>query len=428
MTLADISEAIIDCEHKTAPTQTVGIPSIRTTDIRNGRLLFFQANKVSEETYREWTERLEPRAGDLLIAREAPVGEVGIVPEGYRVCLGQRTVLVRPNKSKVIPRFLLYLLLTAEMRHLMISRAEGSITPHLNMSDIRALPLPELPRISEQQVVADFLGALDDKIELNRRMNETLDAIARAIFKSWFVDFDPIRAKTVPMKFLSKQTTGLFPQSFENSVLGQVPKGWAVGPIFKIAQLLSGGTPKTECQEYWGGKILWVSAKDVSQCRDQFLITTDRTITERGLAESATQIVPSFSTVVVARGATTGRMAMLGCEMAMNQTCYALVSKTDTPFALYCQLRHEIGRIVHTAHGSVFETITTSSFENCGVLLPPASVLHGFEECVSPMFVRMKSNLEESGTLEVMRDALLPKLLSGEVRVKHAEKIVESHA
>ena len=108
--LNNICLDIVDCEHKTAPIQNEGIPSIRTTDIKNGFLDFKSANKVSEETYKQWTQRLEPQPNDLILAREAPVGQVGIVPKGQRVCLGQRTVLIRPNQQKVYPFYLLYLL------------------------------------------------------------------------------------------------------------------------------------------------------------------------------------------------------------------------------------------------------------------------------------------------------------------------------
>src|SRR5439155_27376328 len=151
----------------------------------------------------------------------------------------------------------------------------------------------------------------DDKIDLNRRMNETLEAIARALFKSWFVDFDPVRAKAEGRDSgLPKHIAELFPDSFEESELGEVPKGWITGPILRQAKILSGGTPKTDRPDYWGGPILWASAKDVSQCPDAFLTSTERTITEKGLSESATELIPSSCTVVVARGATTGRMIL----------------------------------------------------------------------------------------------------------------------
>src|SRR5258708_27580561 len=158
-------------------------------------------------------------------------------------------------------------------------------------------------------------------------MNKTLEDIARAVFKSWFVNFESVRAKDegrVPG--MSKRILDLFPDSFEGSELGEIPKGWVTGPLLRQAKLLSGGTPKTGDPDYWCGSIPWASAKDISQCQETFLISTERTITEKGLKESATELIPSYCTVVVARGATTGRMVLLGREMAMNQTCYALAS------------------------------------------------------------------------------------------------------
>ena len=207
-------------------------------------------------------------------------------------------------------------------------------------------------------------------------MNETLEAMARAIFKSWFIDFDPVRAKAEGRDpGLPEHIANLFPDRFEDSELGEIPAEWEVGSILRQGRLLSGGTPKTDRKDYWDGDILWASAKDVSQCGQTFLVKTERTITHKGLEESATQLIPSFCTAVVARGATTGRMVMFGREMAMNQTCYALASITDTPFALYCHLRHEIDNLVHSAHGSVFDTITTSTFANSKIVLPPLSLL-----------------------------------------------------
>jgi type I restriction enzyme S subunit len=163
---------------------------------------------------------------------------------------------------------------------------------------------------------------------------------------------------------MDTDTATLFPDCFEGSELGEIPAGWGIGSILTQANLLSGGTPKTEKPEYWNGNILWASAKDVSQTRQTFLVKTERTITSKELGESATQLIPALGTVIVARGATTGRVALLGQEMAMNQTCYALVSSIGTPLALHCQLRQAIDALVHAAHGSVFDTITKSTFSH----------------------------------------------------------------
>ena len=165
--------------------------------------------------------------------------------------------------------------------------------PQPNLESLRRTTPVPLPPLSEQRAIAHILGTLDDKIELNRRMNETLEAMARALFKSWFVDFDPVRAK------MEGRDTGLpsrLPTSsprLVDSELGEIPEGWGVRPILALARLMSGGTPKTDRADYWGGPIAWASAKDVSQCPGTFLIDTERTISARGLEESATQIVPA---------------------------------------------------------------------------------------------------------------------------------------
>jgi type I restriction enzyme, S subunit len=164
-----------------------------------------------------------------------------------------------------------------------------------------------VPPVPEQQAIANILGALDDKIELNRRMNETQEGMARAIFKSWFVDFNPVRARVEGRDpGIPTHIAELFPASFIDSELGPIPHGWKIGSILEQADLLSGGTPKTEREDYWGGGIPWASAKDISQCRQTFLADTERSITRTGLEESATQLIPSYSTVIVARGAITG--------------------------------------------------------------------------------------------------------------------------
>jgi type I restriction enzyme S subunit len=241
---------------------------------------------------------------------------------------------------------------------------------------------------------------------------------------SWFVDFDPIRARAEGRDpGLPKLLADLFPDSFEDSELGGIPSGWSVGPILTQAQLLSGGTPKTDRPDYWDGDIPWAAAKDVSQCGQAFLVKTERLISRKGLEESAAQMIPRLATVVVARGATTGRMVLLGRQMAMNQTCYALESTSGTPFALYSTLRSEIDRLVQAAHGSVFDTITTSTFASSRVILPPTLVLKAYETLAAPLFDRVLITTEESPTLASIRDALLPKLISGALRIKDTEKL-----
>ncbi len=328
--------------------------------------------------------------------------------------LTQDTVKLEPKGSDVPLDYLYWLLRTPQYRNYCRAHATGTTNLGLAREDFLAFPAPEPTPI--QRRIVETLGTLDDKIELNRRMNETLEAMARALFKSWFVDFDPVRAKAEDRDLgLPKSIADLFPARLVDSELGEMPEGWGIGSILDQAKLLSGGTPRTDVPAYWGGAIPWASAKDVSQCGEAFLVGTERTITTRGLEESATQIIPALSTVVVARGATTGRMALLGRDMAMNQTCYGLATTTETPFALHCRLRHEMDALVHTAHGSVFDTITTKTFSTAKVVVVPPPLLRVFEGQAAPILQRVLRSAVESHTLAALRDTLLPKLISGEL-------------
>ena len=176
--LGDVLDKIIDCEHKTAP-ETVGevyAYSIGTPHLKEGRILYSQAKPISQETYLQWTKRGEPEAGDLILAREAPVGQVGLVGN-IRVALGQRTVLLKVNKKLCVPRYLHYKLISPRMQRLMQVWSEGSTVAHLNVKDIPKLDIGNLPPLSEQRRVAEILGSLDDKIEANNALIDSLEQL-----------------------------------------------------------------------------------------------------------------------------------------------------------------------------------------------------------------------------------------------------------
>ena len=397
-----------------------GIPSIMPQNIGDNRVVRDGIARITVEDAKRLNRYLV-RPGDIVYSRRGDVERRALIrgAEDGWLC-GTGCLRVRFGEGYIDSTFASYYLGDARVREWVVRHAHGATMPNLNTGILSALPFV-MPPLEKQRAIAHILGTLDDKIELNRQMNETLEAMARALFKSWFVDFDPVRAKAEGRDpGLLKPLADLFPDSFEDSELGEIPKGWQVGPILETACLLSGGTPKTDRDEYWSGSIPWASAKDVSQCGDSFLVETERMITARGLNESATQLIPALCSVVVARGATTGRMVVLGDAMAINQTCYALATTIGTPFALYCHLREEIPNLVHAAHGSVFDTITTSTFATSKVVIPPDRVFGEFERRVDPMFRRVMAGTKASRTLAALRDTLLPKLISGELRVKDA--------
>lgn len=414
---------VVDCPHATPKWTDSGVVVLRNQNIKGGRLDLSSPSFTDEEHYQGRVRRAVPQGGDIVMTREAPMGDVCQIPQGLRCCVGQRQVLLRPDPKKVDGRFLLFALQSPYLqRQIGWNEGTGSTVSNLRIPVLESLRVPT-PSLPDQIETAATLGALDDRIALLRETNTTLEAIAQALFKSWFVDFDPVRAKLQDLApaGMDEATAALFPDGFEDTTLGSVPRGWRVGSILDVANLLSGGTPKTDRSEFWGGDIAWASARDVSQASGSILVSTERTITSAGLERSATRLIPRLATVVVARGATTGRMVMFGREMAMNQTCYGLTSKLGAPVALYCLLRREIDALVNAAHGSVFDTITTSTFARSIVIQPPEIILARFEEIGRPLFERIAESTARVQTLATLRDILLPRLISGQLRLPEAE-------
>ena len=409
--LSEVTLSIIDCEHKTAPTQASGIPSIRTTNIKNGRLDLQSANRVSEETYREWTARMEPQEGDLILAREAPVGEVGIVPAGERICLGQRTVLLSPNPELAVPRYLLYLLITPPIQHELRARSEGSTTPHLNVGDIRAFDIPDLPSLHEQEHIAHILGTLDDKIELNRRMNQTLEAIARAIFKSWFIDFDPVHAKAEGREPVGMDpgTAALFPDGLQDSPLGKIPKGWKIGCVSDIAirrqqtikpEQIKAGTPYVALDDVPRRSIAldsWKEAEGIASAKSQFspgdvLFGKLRPYFHKVVAAPTDGVCSTDIVVVRAKQEKWSAFLLMLCSskefVAYNS---AVMTGTKMPRTNWRDM---------------------SKYE---MALPPDDLLPAFQVVALPLVRQIVKSIHESRVLSVARDSLLPRLLSGKV-------------
>ncbi|MFZ1830887.1 MAG: restriction endonuclease subunit S [Candidatus Competibacteraceae bacterium] len=188
--LADLCALIVDCEHKTAPTQEEGIPSIRTPNIGKGKLLLDGVYRVSEETYREWTRRAEPLPGDLILAREAPAGNVAVIPDNTKVCLGQRTVLIRPNRTVFEPEFLSWLLLQPKMQQKLLAHSRGATVQHVNMKDIRALHIEAIPPLSEQRRIVANVGDASEQTQrlesLYQKKLTALDALKKSLLHQAF--------------------------------------------------------------------------------------------------------------------------------------------------------------------------------------------------------------------------------------------------
>lgn len=368
------------------------------------------------------------REGDLIVtmtdlSKQADtLGYPAIVPKerGARFLHNQRLgkVIVK-KETELDSGFLFYLLRTAEYRQEVLASATGTTVKHTSPSRILAYEA-SIPPLPEQRAIASILGALDDKIELNRRINATLEAMARALFQSWFVDFDPVRAKLDGRQpvGMDAETAELFPDSFEESELGRIPKGWDVGPLSVKIELLSGGTPKTSEPDYWDGDIPWYSVKDAPAESDVWVIQTEKHVTKLGIENSAAQILPEGTTIISARG-TVGKLALVGTPMAMNQSCYGVRGvKGYADYFTYFALHRATAELQQRTHGTVFDTITRQSFETLDCIFPPAALTQAFDKTLAPLLVQLRANLHQSRTLSTLRDTLLPKLLSGEVSVR----------
>lgn len=368
------------------------------------------------------------RRHDIVLTTRGTVGNVAyfdasIQHEHIRINSGM--VIFRARDHELYPRYF-YMFLRSSMFHAQVeSLRTGSAQPQLPIRDINRVEIP-IPPFKEQQAIAHILGTLDNKIELNRRMNRTLEAMAQAIFKSWFVDFDPVRAKAAGRDSgLPKNIAALFPDSFENSELGEIPKGWEAKAVGDLADVVGGGTPSTKEPSYWdGGLHHWVTPKDLSGLSVPVLLDTERRITDMGLSQISSGLLPK-GTMLLSSRAPIGYLAIAEIPVAINQGFIAMKPKNRVSnlFLLFwASFAYE--EILSRANGSTFLEISKVNFRPILVAAPTAQVMKAFEQQVRPLYERIVANERQSRTLAALRDALLPKLISGDLRVKNAEKFI----
>ncbi len=460
------------------------------------------------------------KAGDILFGKLKPYFRKVVRAPFDGVC--STDIWVVRAKDGIDQGFLYYWMASQEFVNFSMQGSEGTKMPRAKWEHVSRHKIPYFT-LPEQRAIAHILGSLDDKIELNRQMNRTLEKMAGAIFKSWFVDFDPVRAKAdlpagrqeaapkarpgvwfvyaieceggsiyightedVQRRFdehlsgkgaewtkthrpiriayweelptqkaaiarekklktgagrewlkaeickrdllspgLPKEIADLFPNSFEDSELGPIPKGWRVKTLYDLFDLIGGGTPKTSVPEYWGGTIPWFSVVDAPSVSDVFVIDTEKHITELGVKKSSTKILPLGTTIISARG-TVGKCAVVGVPMAMNQSCYGVRGKNGIADGfVYYTIREQVADLQRSGHGSVFNTITKETFKSIRIPFASPQLTQAFDNRISPFFAKIRYNLFESKTLACLRDTLLPKLISGELRVPDAEKFIE---
>jgi type I restriction enzyme S subunit len=383
--------------------QDYGIPVIRGSNLSEDvgvRLVHEDIVFISKEKAKEF-ERSIVRRGDLIFTCWGTIGQVGLIDDRClepEYVISNKQMKITPDPNKADSLFLYYLFSGPEMSERIRNQAIGSSVPGFNLGQLRSLRF-QLPPLLEQRAIARILGALDDKIELNRRMNHTLEEMARAIFKSWFVDFDPVTAKSEDRQpyGMNAKTAALFPSAFQDSELGPIPRGWQVGTIADLAQVTSGKRPGTRSKSQ----------------------TPDLRVPLFGGAGIMGYVsVPLYTEPVLL----TGRVGTLGLVFRISEPCWPsdntliLISKDICHYEYIYYSLQEI-EFQSLNRGSTQPLVTQGDLQSQSVVLASIEIAKAFHSIAHKLFAKIDQNEAESRTLAAIRDALLPKLLSGEIRV-----------
>jgi len=400
-------EAIIDYRGKTPKKASSGIPLITAKVVKGGRIET-PDEFIAVDDYDAWMRRGLPKAGDIVMTTEAPLGEVAQLGT-ERVALAQRIIALRGKKELLDNDFLKFLMQSEDVQKQLRARATGTTVLGIKQTGVRKVYLTH-PALPEQRAIAHILGTLDDKIEVNRRMSHTLEAMARALFKSWFVDFDPVRAKMQgrwrrgqSLPGLPDHLYDLFPARLVESELGEIPEGWSVKRLGDLLELAYGKALKAEDRR--DGEVPVYGSNGQVGWHDEPLA--------RGPG------------LVVGRKGNPGIVTWAPTDFYVIDTAFYVVPKGtchSVRFLFHALRAHDLASL---GADSAVPGLNRNLAYMSPQLLPPAALLEKFEEVVRVLDVRVHKCNQESRTLAGLRDALLPKLISGEIRVKDAERFLK---
>jgi len=413
--LSQLCEQIADCPHSTPMWTDSGVIVLRNQNIRGGRLDLSSPSYTDEAHFEQRSRRARLRSGDLVLTREAPMGEVCMIPENLRCCLGQRMVMLRPDQKKCDSRFLLYSIQSDAVQHeIKVNEGTGSTVSNLRIPLLEALPIP-YPPLAEQIAIAAVLGALDDKIELNRRMNATLEAMTRALFQSWFVDFDPVRAKLDGREpvGLDPGTAALFPEHLEASPLGHIPKGWSAQCLPKAIEV----NPRRALKS--GTLAPYLDMKNLPTQGHSAEEVIDREFSSGTKFQNGDTLLARITPCL--ENGKTGYVDFLeDAQVGWGSTEYiVLAPRPPLPSQFgYLLARSDALRthaIQNMTGTSGRQRVPSECFNTFWLAVPPPDIAARFDELTAPLMTKIKANALQSRILATLRDALLPKLLSGEL-------------
>ncbi len=405
------------------------IPFVRPPDLVSGEVCFTSCDHINDKAYSRIRKGIG-KPGDILITTNATIGRIAKTqqnaPETFVV--NPQITLWRSTDKRVVDQKYLYCFMrdAAFMDQLWSFCGDNSTFNYVCLSLQKEIYLA-LPDIQEQKAIAHILGTLDDKIELNRKTNETLEAMAKALFKSWFVDFDPVRAKIEGRPTgLPSEISDLFPDSFEDSELGEIPSGWSISCVNDLCEWVSsGGTPSRSRKDFWeNGNIPWFKTGELN---DAPLLDSAEKINELALGNSSCKYWEAGTILfAIYASPTVGRLGVLTESGTSNQAAAGLKAKVGigTPF-LRRTLLFSRDELQNIAVGAAQQNINVQILKDHKVVAPGSSLATIYSKTISPLDEQQICLAKSTREFCLLRDALLPKLISGEIRITDAEKMLE---
>ena len=395
--LENLLDKLIDYRGKTPKKTLSGVPLVTAKIVKNGTINGY-TEYIAEEDYDKWMVRGFPKVGDVILTTEAPLGEVALLKE-EKVALAQRIVCLRGKDNVLDNTYLKYYLQSGKGQKSLSARESGTTVTGIKQAELRRVDI-EYPAYDDQRRIASILSSLDRKIELNNKINADLEEMAQAIFKNWFVDFEPFKDG-----------------KFVDSELGMIPEGWKVGRLEDIANIVGGSTPSKAKPEYYTQKgIAWLTPKDLSSHPAVYSSRGEIDITQEGYNSTSTKLMPR-GTVLFTSRAPIGYISIAQNDICTNQGFKSLVPRKAGTCFLYCFLKYVTPEIENKSTGSTFKEASGALMKSLQVIMPEQKVFEEFEEIVSPLFARIESLEKETSRLSLLRDTLLPRLMSGEIEV-----------
>lgn len=430
---------IFDGPHATPKKTSSGPIFLGISSLNNGQLDLSKTEHLSEDDFIKWTRRVVPQAGDIVFSYETRLGQVAVIPEGLRCCLGRRMALMRVDPAKIIPDYLLYAYLSPEFQEIIRKRTiHGSTVDRIPLIEFGSFPI-SVPPLDVQREIVGTLRALDDRIALLRETNTTLEAIAQALFKSWFVNFDPVRAKAEGLEpeGMDATTAALFPDGFEESGQGGVvPRGWKMSTLGAICEL-NGGVIQTgpfgsqlHASDYVAEGVPVVMPKDISGRR------VDATTAARILPKDADRLSRHQlcgGDIVFSRRGDVEKHALIGdvergwlCGTGCLLVRPGALRNVSGYLSRSLDLQQTKQWLTQHAVGATMPNLNTGILSAVPILLPADEVLASFERVASVFDERISESNATAQILTELRDTLLPRLISGQMRLPETEVSLEN--